>query len=141
MRSIALNPNDALAAINRASLLRYLGRPEEGVDWARKAKRLNPYHPNWHWAILATVLHSAGCHAEALDAYGRITERPSFYHAYVAGCYAELGRMEDARKHSALALEARPDFSVAAWGKRLPYKNEADLQRFLDGLRRAGLPE
>jgi adenylate cyclase len=72
MRSIALNPNDALAAINRASLLRYLGRPEEGVDWARKAKRLNPYHPNWHWAILATVLHSAGCHVEALDAYGWI---------------------------------------------------------------------
>jgi adenylate cyclase len=49
--------------------------------------------------------------------------------------------MEDARKHTTLALEARPDFSVATWGKRLPYKNEADLQRFLDGLRKAGLPE
>lgn len=48
--------------------------------------------------------------------------------------------MEEARAHAALALEARPDFSVGAWGKRLPYKNEADLQRFLDGLRKAGLP-
>jgi adenylate cyclase len=103
--------------------------------------QLNPYHPNWYWNLLARVLHTAGRYAEALDDYGRIAERPSFYHAYVAACHAELGRMEEARKHTALALQARPDFSVAAWGKRLPYKNEADLQRFLDGLRKAGLPE
>ena len=49
--------------------------------------------------------------------------------------------MDDARTHAALALEARPDFSVAAWGRILPFKNGADLQRFLDGLRKAGLPE
>jgi adenylate cyclase len=55
--------------------------------------------------------------------------------------HAELGRMEEAGKHTALALQARPGFSVAAWGERLPYKNETDLQRFLDGLRKAGLPE
>lgn len=140
-RSIALNPNDALAAMQRSSLLRHLGRAAEGVDWARKGMRLDPYHPNWYWDQLAKVLHSAGCYAEAIDAYSRIAERPSFYHAYVAGCHAELGRMEEARKHTALALDARPDFSVTTWGKRLPYKNEADLQRFLDSLRKAGLPE
>jgi adenylate cyclase len=140
-RSIALNPNDALGAIYRADMLRHLGRAEEGIEWARKAMRLNPYHPNWYWNSLAYVLHTAGRYAEALDAYSRIAERPSFYHAYIAACHAELGRMEEARKHAALALQARPDFSVAAWGKRLPYKNETDLQRFLNGLRKAGLPE
>src|SRR5262249_48359238 len=41
-RSIALNPNDALGAIYRAGLLRWLGRAEEGVEWARRAMRLNP---------------------------------------------------------------------------------------------------
>jgi adenylate cyclase len=77
-RSVALNPNDALAAIYRATLLRHLGRAEEGVDWARKAMRLNPYHPNWYWEVLAKVLHSAGCYAKALNTYGRIAERPLF---------------------------------------------------------------
>jgi adenylate cyclase len=49
--------------------------------------------------------------------------------------------MEEARRHAALALQVKPDFSVAAWGERLPFKHEADLQRFLDGFRKAGLPE
>src|SRR5262249_46958031 len=90
-RSLALNPNDALAAAQRGALLRYLGRAEEAVQWIRKAMQLNPYHPNWYWNSLARVLHTAGRYAEALEAYGRIAERPSFYHAYVAACHAELG--------------------------------------------------
>src|SRR5262249_41447545 len=139
-QSVALNPNDALGAIYRAGLLRWLGRAEESVEWARKAMRLNPYHPNWYWDVLAYVLHAAGGYAEALEAYGRIPGRPSFYPAYVAACHAELGQMEEARKLAALALEARPDFSLSAWGKRLPFKKDADLQRFLNGMRKAGLP-
>jgi TolB-like protein/Tfp pilus assembly protein PilF len=140
-RSLALNPNDPLAALFQAGLLRWLGRPKEGIEWVRRAMRLNPYHPNWYWNSLGRILHSAGLYAEALDAYGRISERPSFYHAYVAACHAELGEMEEARAHAKLALEARPDFTVSSWAQRLPYKHEADLQRFLNGFRKAGLPE
>jgi adenylate cyclase len=140
-RSVSLNPNDAHAAMNRALQLRDLGRSEEGIEWARKAMRLNPYHPNWYWHCLARVLHTAGRYEEALDAYNRIMDRPSFFHAYVAACHAEMGRMAEARAHVFLALEAKPDFSVGAWGKTLPLKSDADLQRFLDGLRKAGLPE
>jgi adenylate cyclase len=99
------------------------------------------FYPPTSSAAFAFVLHDAGRYAEALDAYSRIAERPSFYHAYVAACHAGLGRTEEARAHAALALEARPDFSVRAWGKTLPYRNEADRRRFLDSQRRAGLPE
>ncbi len=140
-RSIALNPNDAFAAIFRAGILRKLGRAEEGVESARQAMRLNPYHPNWYWNVFAYVLHAAGRYTEALDAYGRTTGRPSFYHAYVAACHAQLGQMEEARKHAALTLQERPDFSVSGQGKKLSFKNEADLNNFLDGMRKAGLPE
>jgi adenylate cyclase len=140
-RSVALNPNDALGVMYRAGSLRWRGRAEEGIEWARKAMRLNPYHPNWYWDAFAYVLQSAGHYAEALEAYSRIAERPSFYHAYVAACHAELGQMGEARRHATLALEVKPDFSISEWGKRLPFKNEGDLQRFLDGMRKAGLPE
>ena len=57
-RSIALNPNDALGALYRAGLLQRLGRADEGIEWARKAMQLNPYHPNWYWETFAKVLYS-----------------------------------------------------------------------------------
>jgi adenylate cyclase len=49
--------------------------------------------------------------------------------------------MEKAHEQARLALQAKPDFSVTARGEQLPWKNDADLQKFLDGLRKAGLPE
>jgi adenylate cyclase len=140
-KSIALNPNDALNCLYRGGMLRHIGRPEEGVAWVRKAIQQDPYHPNWYWNTLAFALHDGGRYAEALEAYSRMVQRPSFYHAYVAACHAELGQMEKAHEHATLALRAKPDFSVIAWGKRLPRKNDADLQKFLNGLRKAGLPE
>jgi hypothetical protein len=39
---------------------------------------------------------TAGRHADALDADGRIAEHPSYCHACVAACHAELGGMEEA---------------------------------------------
>jgi adenylate cyclase len=144
-KSVALNSNDPLNALNRAGVLRYVGRAEEGVTFARKAMQINPYHPNWYWNHLALTLHAAGRYAEALAAYAKIAQRPIFYghpyHAYVAACHAELGQLEEAGAHVALTLQTMPHFSVRDCRKRLPFKNEADLQHFLDGLRKAGLPE
>jgi hypothetical protein len=34
-----------------------------------------------------------------------------------------------------------PEFSLAREMERVPYKNPADLERYIDGLRKAGLPE
>ncbi len=140
-RAVALNPNDTHAVLVQAARLRDGGRAEEAVEWVRKAMRLNPLHPNWYWNTVGRMLHDAGRYAEALDAYARIDNRPSFYHAYVAAAHAELGQMEEARAHAARALEERPDFSIAAHAQRLTYRREADRRRFLDSMRKAGLPE
>ena len=42
-RALALNPNYDLVVVQQGELLTWLGRPEEGIDWIRKAMRLNPY--------------------------------------------------------------------------------------------------
>jgi adenylate cyclase len=140
-RAVALNPNDAHATLALAVRLRDAGRAEEAVACVRKAMQLNPYHPNWYWNTFGRVLHDAGRYAEALEAYARIDNRTSFHDAYVAAAYAELGQMEEAKKHATLALERRPDFSVSKWAERLTYKHDADRQRFLASLRKADLPE
>src|SRR5262249_46572719 len=44
-RALALNPNYDLVAVQQGELLTWLGQPDEGAEWIRKAMRLNPYHP------------------------------------------------------------------------------------------------
>src|SRR5262249_22101845 len=51
-RALTLNPNYDLVVVQQGELLTWLGRPEEGIDWIRKAMRLNPYHPERFWSHL-----------------------------------------------------------------------------------------
>ena len=46
---------------------------EEGIDRIREAMRLNPYHPEWYWVNLGSVLYEAGKYADAAEAFGRVT--------------------------------------------------------------------
>jgi hypothetical protein len=41
-----------LVVVQQGELLTWLGRPEEGIDWIRKAMRLNPHHPERFWSHL-----------------------------------------------------------------------------------------
>ena len=55
-RALALNPNYDLVVVQQGEFLTWLGRPEEGIDWIRKAMRLNPYHPERFWNHLGRAL-------------------------------------------------------------------------------------
>ena len=44
-RALTLNPNYDLVVVQQGELLTWLGRPEEGIDWIKKAMRLNPISP------------------------------------------------------------------------------------------------
>jgi tetratricopeptide (TPR) repeat protein len=62
-------------------------------------------------------------------------------HRLLAMAHAQLGDMDGARKHAGELLKESPNLSVKKVGERMPYKFAADLEHFLDGLRKAGLPE
>jgi len=51
-RALNLNPNSDLIVVQQGELLTWLGRPEEGIEWVRRAMRLNPYHPERFWSHL-----------------------------------------------------------------------------------------
>ena len=55
-RALALNPNYDLVVVQQGEFLTWLGRPEEGIDWIRKAMRLNPCHPERFWSSPSTRL-------------------------------------------------------------------------------------
>ncbi|HYX81047.1 MAG TPA: adenylate/guanylate cyclase domain-containing protein, partial [Gemmatimonadales bacterium] len=48
-RALALNPNNDLIVVQQGELYTWLGLPEKGIEWIRKAMRLNPHHPERFW--------------------------------------------------------------------------------------------
>ena len=54
--------------------------------------------------------------------------------------YSLADRQEDAQKEAAEVLRINPKFSLKLLEKRLGYKNQADTDRWITTLRKAGLP-
>ena len=139
-RALALNPNYDLVVVQQGELLTWLGRPEEGIDWIKKAMRLNPYHPERFWNHLGRACYCAEKYAEAAEAFSRITRPDHTHHAFLAATFAQMGNTVAAAAHAAEVLKREPKFSVAAYLATQHYKLKVDRQRHEAGLLMAGLP-
>ena len=140
-RALSLNPNDDLIVVQQGEILTWLGQPEEGIEWIRKAMRLNPYHPARFWNHLARALFGARRYAEAGDAVQRIAEPDEFHLAFLAACFAMADDAARASGQVQLVLRKKPAFSVQKdYVPTLHYKRESDLAHHRDALLKAGLP-
>ena len=72
-RALSLNPNDDLVVVQQGEMLTWLGQPDEGIEWIRKAMRLNPYHPERFWNHLARACFAARRYDEAIEALRCVT--------------------------------------------------------------------
>jgi tetratricopeptide (TPR) repeat protein len=91
---------------------------------------------------LGFTYRMAGRYEEAIASLKQVlTRNPNFVpaHLNLAICYAELGRLEEAQAEVAECYRLNPGFSPEVFRQFLPYKNPADIERFLDGLRKAGV--
>jgi hypothetical protein len=70
-RAMALCPNDAELLIQQAVYESYVGRPEISVEYAKRAMRLNPYHPIYYLRMAALPHLVSGDVATAVDLAAR----------------------------------------------------------------------
>ena len=140
-RALALNPNDDLIVVQQGEVLTWAGQAEEGIEWIRKAMKLNPYHPERFWFHLARAQFGARRYAEAVESLRRIGAPDLLHHALFAACHALLGEQDAAAVHVAEVLKRNPSFSVGIHClPMLHYGKNADLAHHRDALRKAGLP-
>ena len=71
----------------------------------------------------------------------KAADLPTRYRLYLAASYAQLGRLEEARAEVQKILESDPGATIRSWGDHEPFQHRADLDHYIDGLRKAGLPE
>ncbi len=133
-----LNPNDADILAEMGDALVYSGDPSRAVDLLHRAMRLNPYHPDYYFWLLGDAYFTLGDDKATIATLLKMHDQ-SEAHRMLAASYAHLGKPREARYHAQQLLLAHPQFSLEHWRTVPPYKDKAVLQRFVDGLRRAGL--
>jgi adenylate cyclase len=140
-KAIALNPHRPVIMASLGMLYGYLGRPEEGIAYYQQAKLIDQfYEPTWYWPFLGVLHFIAGRYDEAIINLSRSPDMPAWVHGYLAACYALMDQTDHVARHVAEVLRHAPDFSAIRFLEKEPFKQSADQQRLLDGLRKAGLP-
>ncbi len=150
-KATILNPNDADIAADMALILTYFGRPKEAIGWINRAIRFNPLYPDWYNEVLGIASYIDGDYEQAIDAFSNVTVPDTWNHAYLAASYGQLGRIDEAHAELAEFIDLRRSDLVAA-GEDAPtaltdlaqyelnmHRRPEDRDRFLDGLRKAGL--
>jgi adenylate cyclase len=140
-RALSLSPNNADLLASYGWALSYMGKAEEAVELIKKAMRLNPVYPDWYIQGLIIALYCARCYEEVIAVSKTINVRHLTTHLVLAGSYAQMGQLKDAKTPAADALEENPDFSLRQWSENLSFENPVDLEHYIDGLRKAGFPE
>ncbi len=145
-RAIKLNPNLALAHGWLGFAHAFDGRYEPAVESIRHAVHLSPRDPYKAFWLSSQLIaafwvekydEAIGLCLEVLD------ETPDFPSAYrgLAACYSLLGREAEAKAALAELLRVAPQLTIAQTRAGVPITDPEVQERYLDGLRRAGLPE
>lgn len=140
-RALSLNPNNDLIVVQKGELLTWLGRPEEGIEWIRRAMRLNPYHPQRFWSHLGRAQYTARNYAEAIESFSKLTAPDHMHHAFLAASSAQLGNRTAAAAHAREVLQLQPNFTVQSFLTTLHYRQLSDNEHLREGLLKARLPE
>ena len=143
-RVLELNPNHAEGHAQRGLILSHVGRPAEALEAIRIAMRLDPRHPFFYVWILGQAQFLLKQTEEAIAQFEKsIKSNPDFVigHLMLASAYAHVGRIEDAQWEAEEILVLLPDFTLTAEREKAAYKDPAHLEYYLEGLRKAGLPE
>jgi adenylate cyclase len=144
-KALVLDPNSAIAWNRSGWVNAYLIRPEIAIEHFQRAMRLSPFDPmNFNCFFGISGAHfTAGRHEEALSwARKGMRERPDLAWPLrmVSAYLALLGHISEAQEAVRQLRQAYPDITISKIVKVTPYRGEV-RPRYIEGLRKAGLPE
>jgi adenylate cyclase len=144
-RAVALNPNSALGWMARGWTRIFADQTAGTEVNFERAIRLSPFDVMlfYFYMGMAAANFFEGRYEEALDwSYKSLQENPRYSAAVrmLAASCGQLGRVDEGKSAVARLLAENPGMTVESWRVRSVHK-QPGVERFLDGLRKAGLPE
>ncbi|MDB5583982.1 MAG: putative regulatory protein [Bradyrhizobium sp.] len=145
-RAVELNPNSAKAHGDLSRGLAFAGHDREAIEQAQDAMRLSPFDPETALFLgaIAVAHYGAGRYADALSHTEHLLRsRPGFQGAQRLRCasLAQTGRIDEARSFLEVVRGGQPQLSIEWIRVSVPYQTPELMERFLDGMRKAGLNE
>jgi TolB-like protein/Flp pilus assembly protein TadD len=143
-RAVGLNPSSAAAHSHLSRGLAFAGRDREAIEHGREAIRLSPLDPEMALFLgaIAVAHYTAGRYDEAVH---HTTEalrlRPGFQGAQRLRCasLAQAGRLTEARALLVSVRREQPELSIDWVRANVPYQTPELMERFVEGLQKAGL--
>jgi len=143
-RAVALDPNYADGHALHASTLNFAGRPEEALSAMKKAMQINPHYPFWYIFNLGQTQFHLKRFDLAAESLKRAIERNQavpWPHRWLIATYGQLGLHDEAEWE----IQELQNLGQLVTIKDIRYvttlKNPDYLKQFIDGLRKAGVPE
>jgi len=143
-RALDFNPNSASAHAHLSHGLAFAGQDRDAIAHAQEAIRLSPLDSMTALFLgsIAVAHYTAGRYSEAVEYTTQAAGlRPGFQGAHRLRCasLAQVGRIDEARAYLATVRREQPQLSLDWIRSYVPYQTPELIERFLDGMRKAGL--
>jgi adenylate cyclase len=141
-QAITLRPCCANSNAQFGNILYYCGRPADAADRVRQAMRFSPIHPPFFKAVLALSCKELREWDDAAKlAREMLRIKPDDIDARLVLIEAALGAGDGAAasQYAEEICKLQPQFSLAGWAERQPYRDPKVLERIVATLRDAGL--
>jgi adenylate cyclase len=143
-RALILNPNAAIAFQLGGWIKIYAGDPAAAVQWFDRGKRLSPLDTKnfIYYSGIGFALVMLGRDAEAVDWATKAVASNVLWlpgHRVLASALAHVGRINEAKAVALRVCAEAPRYRLASTRRLM--QPSPGLDRYLDGLRRAGFPD
>lgn len=121
-----------------------LGRYQLAAEQIREAMLINPVYTFEYPYLLGRAQYGLGRYEEAIEALSSAIERNETAlapHLYLAASFIGLGQQDDAEWEIEQVLVLDPEYTTTKYESIAGIAKEDELKRFLDDLRKAGLPD
>jgi adenylate cyclase len=142
-RAVELAPNSVMAQIVLGYFLYSAGRTEEAIPILQKAVSYSPIPLPRALSHLCIACRKARRYEEAVAVCKQLIQREPNYiypHLTLAATFAETDKMEEARVEIREVLRINPKYTLKIVPRSFPWKDQAEIDRLIDSLRKAGLP-
>jgi TolB-like protein len=144
-QAVAINPNSAAAHCHLSHGLAFAGQDREAIQHAQEAIRLSPLDPlmalflgSTPWLTLRPGDVRTLC---IIRLGGQAAPRLSGRAAHALCVPGALRAHREARAHLAIVRREQPHLSLGWIRASVPYQTAELMERFLDGMRKAGLDD